>query len=149
MPTPYVSRLVPALPEDWKARYDGIVNIGVVCVLLKLARSVSPHFWLNVNDPGIEIPGIIEFSNLRPVGETVVYVPFYMPQSHPKFGRADAAFVAESMAAIRRINPAIGEGDLKASLVGRLRHAPPVRPDERRGGEEGGRTCRTVGCAAH
>lgn len=126
MPTPYVSRLVPALPEAWKAGYDAIVNIGVVCVLLKLARPVSPHFWLNINDPEIEIPGLIEFSNLRPVGETVVYVPFYMPQSHPKFGRADAEFVAESMAAIRRVNPAIGEGDLKASLVGRLRHAQPV-----------------------
>src|SRR3546814_16084082 len=86
MPTPYVSPLVPALPEDLKARYDGIVNIGVVCVLLKLARSVSPHFWLNVNDPGIEIPGIIEFSNLRPAGETVVYVPFYMRSAERREG---------------------------------------------------------------
>lgn len=126
MPTPYVSRLVPALPDDWKARYDGIVNIGVVCVLLRLAKSVSPHFWLNINDPAIEIPGIIEFSRLRPVDDTVVYVPFYMPVTHAKFGRDDAAFVAESMAAIRRVNPAVGEGDLKASLVGRLRHAQPV-----------------------
>ncbi|MEQ9329820.1 NAD(P)/FAD-dependent oxidoreductase [Thalassobaculum sp.] len=126
MPTPYVSKLVPALPDDWKARYDGIVNIGVVCVLLRLSKSVSPHFWVNINDPAVEIPGIIEFSRLRPVEDTVVYVPFYMPQSHPKFGRDDAAFVAESMAAIRRLNPAVGEGDLKASLVGRLRHAQPV-----------------------
>ncbi|MEQ8816896.1 MAG: NAD(P)/FAD-dependent oxidoreductase [Thalassobaculum sp.] len=126
MPTPYVSKLVPALPDDWKARYDGIVNIGVVCVLLRLSKSVSPHFWVNINDPAVEIPGIIEFSRLRPVEDTVVYVPFYMPQSHPKFGRDDAAFVAESMAAIRRLNPAVGESDLKASLVGRLRHAQPV-----------------------
>ncbi len=126
MPTPYVSKLVPALPDDWKARYDGIVNIGVVCVLLRLARSVSPHFWVNINDPEVEVPGIIEFSRLRPVDDTVVYVPFYMPVTHPKFGRDDAAFVAESMAAVRRLNPAIRESDLKASLVGRLRHAQPV-----------------------
>lgn len=126
MPTPYVSDLVPALPDDWKARYDAIENIGVVCVLLRLKKSVSPHFWVNINDPAVEIPGIIEFSRLRPVDDTVVYVPFYMPQSHPKFARDDAAFVAESMAAIRRLNPAIGEDDLKASLVGRLRHAQPV-----------------------
>ncbi|GHD61797.1 oxidoreductase [Thalassobaculum fulvum] len=126
MPTPYVSRLVPALPDDWKGRYDAIENIGVVCVLLRLNKSVSPHFWVNINDPAVEIPGIIEFSRLRPVDDTVVYVPFYMPQSHPKFGRDDAAFVAESMAAIRRLNPAIGDDDLKASLVGRLRHAQPV-----------------------
>lgn len=126
MPTPYVSRLVPALPDDWKARYDAIVNIGVVCVLLKLRRSVSPHFWVNINDPAIEVPGIIEFSNLRPVSDTVVYVPFYMPRSHPKFGRDDDAFVAESMACVRRLNPAIGDDDLIGSAVGRLRHAQPV-----------------------
>lgn len=126
MPTPYVSRLVPALPDDWKARYDAIENIGVVCVLLRLRQSVSPHFWVNINDPAIEIPGIIEFSRLRPVDGTVVYVPFYMPQTHPKFGRDDDAFVTESMAAIRRLNPAIGDDDLTASLVGRLRHAQPV-----------------------
>ena len=117
---------MPALPDDWKARYDGIVNIGVVCVLLKLKRPVSPHFWVNINDPAVEVPGIIEFSNVRPLAETVVYVPFYMPTTHAKFGRDDAAFVAEAMAAVRRVNPAIGDGDLKASLVGRLRHAQPV-----------------------
>jgi len=126
MPTPYVSRMVPALPEDWKARYDGIVNIGVVCVLLKLKRSVTPHFWVNINDPAVEVPGLIEFSNLRPLPDTVVYVPFYMPTTHPKFGRDDGAFVAEAMAAVRRVNPSIGDADLRASLVGRLRHAQPV-----------------------
>ena len=56
----------------------------------------------------------------------MVYVPFYMPQTHIKFGGSDSSFVAESMAAIRRLNPTIGDGDLKASLVGRLRHAQPV-----------------------
>ncbi|MEQ8395120.1 NAD(P)/FAD-dependent oxidoreductase [Thalassobaculum sp.] len=128
MPTPYVARLIPGLPDDWNAAYDRIDNIGVVCVLLKLARSVSPHFWVNINDPAIDIPGIIEFSNLRPVDETVVYVPFYMPQTNVKFGGSDSDFVAESMAAIRRLNPTIDDTDLKASMVGRLRHAQPVCP---------------------
>src|SRR5262249_2390314 len=66
VPTPHVSRLVPSLPEAWKAKYDAIQNIGVVCVVFKLRRSVSPHFWINIIDPAFEIPGIIEFSNLRP-----------------------------------------------------------------------------------
>jgi len=126
VPTPYVSRLIPALPADWKAKYDAITNIGVVCVLLKLKRSVSRHFWVNINDKKIEIPGIIEFSNLRPVEDTVVYVPFYMPTTHPKWDRDDDAFVTESMAAIKRMNPEIADADLKSATVGRLRHAQPV-----------------------
>ena len=126
MPTPFIAELVPSLPNDWKAKYEAIRNIGVVCVILKLARSVTPHFWVNINDPAIEIPGIIEFSNLRAVSDTVVYVPFYMPQSHPKFGRDDAAFIAESMACVRRLNPSLGESDVLATRVGRLRYAQPV-----------------------
>ena len=79
MPTPLVSEAVPDLPEAWKAKYDAIQNIGVCCLVFKLKRSVTPHFWVNIAEPGIEIPGIIEFSNLRPLPDTVVFVPYYMP----------------------------------------------------------------------
>lgn len=126
MPTPFVSSLVPALPDDWKAKYDAIVNIGVVCVLLKLRRPVTKHFWVNINDKAVDIPGIIEFSNLRPVADSVVYVPFYMPTTNPKFGRDDAAFIAESMACLKRVNPDVTDADLLASRIGRLRYAQPV-----------------------
>lgn len=128
VPTPFVSALVPGLSDTARARYDAIRNIGVVCVLLKLARPVTRHFWLNVNDAGIDIPGIVEFSNLRPLPHTVVYVPYYMPQTHPKFTRPNEAFVAEAYGYLRKLNPALQPQDLKASQVGRLRYAQPVCP---------------------
>lgn len=126
VPTPLVSRLVPDLPEDWKARYDAIRNIGVVCLILKLKRPVTKHFWVNIVDDAIPIPGIIEFSNLRPTGDTIVYVPYYMPVTQPKWGWSDEAFIAEAMAAIARVNPAVGAGDLIDAKVGRLTHAQPI-----------------------
>ena len=84
-PTPYVAAMVPDLPEDWKQKYEAIRNIGVICVLFKLARPVSPHFWVNISEPDIEIPGVIEVSNLRPMDASVVYVPYYMPITNAKF----------------------------------------------------------------
>lgn len=126
VPTPYVSQLVPALSDAETASYDAIENIGVVCVVLKLRKKVTDHFWVNICDDAIEFPGIVEFSNLRPTPEPIVYVPFYMPTSHPRFSNPDEDIVAESMAAIRRLNPDIGDGDLLASKVGRLRYAQPV-----------------------
>lgn len=126
MPTPYVSNTVPSLPDDWKQRYESIANIGVVCLLFKLKRSVTPHFWVNVTEPGIEIPGIIEFSNLRPVGDTIVFVPYYMPVTNPKFAWPDEQLIDEAFGYIRRINPAIERSDIIATYVGRLRHAQPV-----------------------
>ncbi len=130
VPTPHVAILAPDLPEDWRQAYARIVNIGVVCVVLKLRRSVTPHFWVNVVDPDMPIPGIIEFSNLRPsgTGEAVVYVPYYMPTTNPLWGRTDEDFIARSLACIARINPAVSRDDLVASHVGRLRLAQPVCP---------------------
>ena len=126
VPTPYVSRIVPDLPE--RARYDAIANIGVVCVVFRLKRSVTPHFWVNISDPRFEIPGIVEFSNLRPTGDTVVYIPYYMPVTHEKFAKDDAFFRAEGFGYLKILNPALSDDDVVAFYVGRLRHAQPVCP---------------------
>ena len=74
----------------------------------------------------IDVPGIIEFSNLRPIGDTIVYVPFYMPVTHPNWQLSDAELAEETFKAIRRINPSISEADRIGVHVGRLRHAQPV-----------------------
>jgi protoporphyrinogen oxidase len=85
VPVQFVPDLVPTLPEQTKQAYRAIQNSGVICVLLKLARPVSPHFWVNIAEPNLEAAGIIEFSNLRPVDHAVVYVPFYVSHEHPRW----------------------------------------------------------------
>jgi len=50
MAIPYVTKLIPDLPDAHRAKLDAIRNIGVVCVVLKLRKSVTPHFWVNIND---------------------------------------------------------------------------------------------------
>lgn len=68
-----------------REKVAAIKNVGVVCVLLKLKRKFTDTFWLNINDPRIEIPGIIEYTNLNPVdgpsGASIIYAPYYMPQA--------------------------------------------------------------------
>jgi protoporphyrinogen oxidase len=126
VPTPLVSAMVPDLPADWKAKYDAIKNIGVCCLLFKLKRSVTPHFWVNISDPNVQIPGIIEFSNLRPMNHPLVYVPYYMPVTHEKFRWPADRLVNEAFGYMRRINPALTETDIIATHVARLRHAQPI-----------------------
>jgi protoporphyrinogen oxidase len=128
VPTPLIARLVPDLSDGERARYAAICNIGVVCVVFRLKRSVTPHFWVNICDPRFGIPGIVEFSNLRPTGDTVVYVPFYMPTTNIKFARSDELFRAEALGYLQLINPNIREHEVIACHVGRLRHAQPVCP---------------------
>jgi protoporphyrinogen oxidase len=125
-PTPYVAAMVPDLPEDWKRKYEAIHNIGVICVIFKLAKPVSPHFWLNISEPGIEIPGVIEVSNLRPMDASVVYVPYYMPITNEKFSWPDERLIAEGFDCLRRLNPELATGDILATKVARLRHGQPI-----------------------
>ena len=117
---------MPALPDAAKAQYDAIPNIGVCCLVFRLARPVTQHFWVNISEPDIEIPGIIEFSNLRPVDGAVVFVPYYMPVTHPKWGWSDQALLDEAWGYLRRINPGLTDADRLDGRVARLTHAQPV-----------------------
>jgi protoporphyrinogen oxidase len=128
IPMPLVSRLVPDLPEQSKALYDGIKNIGVACLIFKLKSSVTPHFWVNITDDRIAIPGVVEFSNLRPTRDTIVFVPYYMPISNPKWALTDSELLAEAFGYLKLLNPRLTDADLIDSRVGRLRYAQPVCP---------------------
>ncbi|MEM1162602.1 MAG: FAD-dependent oxidoreductase, partial [Pseudomonadota bacterium] len=128
VPTPLLSGMIPGLTDAEKAAYDAIENIGVVCLLFKLKKSVTPHFWLNVMDEGIEIPGIIQFSNLRPMDDHVVYVPYYMPVTNPKWALSNDALIAEAAGYLRVLNPDLGEDDIIEAQAGRLTHSQPVCP---------------------
>jgi protoporphyrinogen oxidase len=126
VPAPLLPELVPDLPDDTKAAYRAIRNIGVVCVMLHLRQKVSPYFWVNIVDPTIEIPGFIEFTNLRPVGANIVYVPYYMPVTHEKWQWSNERLVQEAFGYLRQVNSTLTETDLLDSAVGKLRYAQHV-----------------------
>ncbi|HTO66271.1 MAG TPA: hypothetical protein VMM15_34045, partial [Bradyrhizobium sp.] len=50
VPIPYISKMIPDLPASARAAYQKFLNIGVACLIFKLKRSVTPHFWVNVTD---------------------------------------------------------------------------------------------------
>jgi protoporphyrinogen oxidase len=126
VPVQQVPGMVPDLPEEWKARYAAIHNIGICCVIFKLKRKVSPHFWVNITDASQRIPGIVEFSNLRPVDDNIVYVPYYMPITDPRFSMTDGELVDDSFACLTMVNPELTRADLIDARVGRLRYAQPI-----------------------
>lgn len=126
IPLPYVARLVPALPARERQQIEAIRNVGVVCVLLKLKRPFTRNFWTNINDPRIEIPGLIEYSNLNPLGATIVYAPFYMPQGHPKYQRPFPEFVQETIAAMQVMRPDWDPSEVVDSMASRYEFAQTV-----------------------
>lgn len=126
LPLPYVPSVMPDLPNDLLAKFRAIKNIAVVCVIVKLRREVTENFWLNTNDPAMDIPGLVEYTNLRPLDQHIVYVPFYMPGEHPKFAEPDQAFLAKVRTYLKAINPTLTDGDFIDMRASRYRFAQPI-----------------------
>jgi protoporphyrinogen oxidase len=126
IPLPYVPKLMPDLPEDIMAKFSTTKNIAVVCVIAKLRKAVTENFWLNTNDPDMDIPGLVEYTNLRPLDQHVVYVPFYVPGEHPLYAEPDEAFLTKVRNYLRKINPSLTDDDFVEMRASRYRYAQPI-----------------------
>jgi protoporphyrinogen oxidase len=126
IPLPYVPKLMPDLPADVLTKFKSIKNIAVVCVIVKLSKAVTENFWLNTNDPEMDIPGLVEYTNLRPLDQHVVYVPFYVPGEHPMFAEPDEAFLNKVRRYLKKINPTLTDEDFVDMRASRYRYAQPI-----------------------
>ena len=130
IPLQYLPKMIPQLPDEHLTQYKQVQNIGVVCLLFKLKKAVTPNFWLNISDDNFEIPGVIEMSNLRPLSEHTVYVPYYMPQSLDKFKWTDQQFINEAQTYLKKLNPELTDSDFIDINVSRYAFAQPIcQPD--------------------
>jgi protoporphyrinogen oxidase len=126
VPLPYIPKLIPDLPSAMLEQFQALKNIAVVCVITKLRKPLTNNFWLNTNDPDMDIPGIVEYSNLRPLDCHIVYVPFYMPGEHPKFAEDDQVFLDKVKRYFKKINPTLTDDDFIDMHASRYRHAQPI-----------------------
>ncbi|MDR1833219.1 MAG: FAD-dependent oxidoreductase, partial [Propionibacteriaceae bacterium] len=127
IPVQYLPRLAPGLPAADAAKLRALDNVGVVCAVAKLAQALSGNFWVNITDPRMDVPGVIEISNLRQdLGAHIVYVPFYLHKDNPKYAEPDAAFATKVRQYLRWINPALRPEDILDVAVFRYEYAQPV-----------------------
>jgi len=126
VPLKYVPRIAPDLAGDERRRIEAIENIGVVCVVLKLAKPLTRYFWMNTNDERLAIPGIVEYTNLAPLPAHIVYFPYYMPKSHPKWSWEPARFVDEVKRYVSIVRPDWDPSTLLATHASRYEFAQTV-----------------------
>ena len=130
-PMQYVPAMVPALPEAFSRQVAAIHNIPVACVILKLSHPLSENFWMNISDERIAIPGLIEYSNLNPgkgTGEHIVYAPYYMPKTHPKWQWSNEQLIDEVISYLPMINPAFKPEWIRATHCHRYEYAQTICP---------------------
>jgi protoporphyrinogen oxidase len=93
---------------------------------MKLKRQVTENFWVNINDENMDIPGMVEYSNLRPLDCTIVYVPYYLPSEHPKYSESDDIFASKVKSFLMKINPSLLESDFLDVKCNRYKYAQPI-----------------------
>ena len=108
--------------------FKSINNIAVVCVIVKLKKALTENFWLNVRDDDMDVPGIIEYSNLNPntKGDHIIYVPYYVPGDNPIYQDDDEVFFDKIRGYLKTINPELADEDFLAMKASRYRYAQPV-----------------------
>ncbi|MFA7685207.1 MAG: NAD(P)/FAD-dependent oxidoreductase [Candidatus Gracilibacteria bacterium] len=105
IPFQYLPEIIERDLDETKKMIRGIDNIGIICVILKLKNPLTDNFWININDPSIEIPGLIEYSNLNNLKENIVYAPFYLSKLNPKYKKTNDELINEVISYLPKINP--------------------------------------------
>lgn len=128
IPLPYVADIFSGIiPPDAEQMFRNVINEGVVCVIVKLKKALTDNFWLNVNDDEMDIPGIIEYSNLNPCnGNHILYVPYYMPVTNSKFIESDEVYCQKIKKYFKKINPSLTDEDFEKIVVSRYTYAQPI-----------------------
>ena len=129
VPLPILTRIGPDLPSDYVNKALALDNIGVRCILLKLAKPLTKFFWVNVNDDSLPICGLIEYTNLNPAdGYSLVYSPTYVPRTDPEYARPGEEVLEETLEAISVILPEFDRATVVDYRVFREPFAQPVCP---------------------
>lgn len=129
VPLSILTRIGPDLPPDYVNKALALDNIGVRCIVLKLAQPLTKYFWVNVNDDSLPLCGLIEYTNLNPAdGYSLVYSPMYVARSEPEYSRPDEEVLEETLDAIAVIRPEFDRASLVDYRVFREPYAQPVCP---------------------
>jgi protoporphyrinogen oxidase len=129
VPSALAARLCPQLTQPETDQLNGVKYEGIICTSLLLKRSLSPYYVTNIVDASIPLTGVIEMSALVDKtmfkGRALVYLPRYLPPDHPAFEEPDEQIASESIAALRRMHPALQDDDVLACRVSRARYVYP------------------------
>ena len=129
-PSPVLLRLVPDLPESYRAKLTGLTYEAAAVALLQLSRPLSSIYWLNIADPDLPFTGIIEHTNFMPAseydGKHFVYLSKYLEPDHPYFTLPEEDLIATYLPFLTRINPEFDPSWVERWWVFRERAAQPI-----------------------
>jgi protoporphyrinogen oxidase len=125
---PMARRLLsPALAESAPA--DHCRYLGVVCLLMRLKRSISPYYHLNITDRRIPLTTVVETTHVVDpdhVGGHLVYASKYVDPSHADLDRPAEEVERDYRGHAKTIFPDLRDDEILSTVVQRARVVEPV-----------------------
>lgn len=118
------------LPEQYIEEKTKIQYTGIVCMILMLKSQFTKYYWLNIGEEDIPFGGLIEHTNLLPLGSYngnhILYISNYVYRDSPYFNMDKNQLLKSYMHHLKKINPAFNEEWIKDMLVFKDGYAQPV-----------------------
>jgi protoporphyrinogen oxidase len=111
------------------ARAERFRYLGVVCLLLRTRRSVSPYYHLNITDRRVPLTTVVETTHVVDpdhVGGHLLYAARYVDPGDEDQRRPVEEIAAEYLGHVRTIFPDLENEDVLDSVVQRARVTEPV-----------------------
>lgn len=130
IPLPQFLQMTPDLPADYRAQCEQIRFLGNSCLVLRLSRSLSSTYWLNVADPSFPFVGIIEHTNLDAKenygGDHIVYLSKYLPTTEKLFSFTPDEMLEYCIPFIQQIFPEFDRSWILSHHVWKAHYSQPV-----------------------
>ncbi len=130
LPTRLSCRLIPALSEDYRAKYDWGQAYGAHCLVLALKRQLTDSYWINICDSGYPFTGLFEHTNFRSSseydGKHLLYLGNYRPMNDPLFTYSKEEVIAEFLPHLQRLVPTFTLDDVLESWLFKAPFAQPI-----------------------
>jgi protoporphyrinogen oxidase len=116
--------------SEWINQLRRVRYLSNMCLVLRLKKSLSEAYWLNVNDPGFPFVGVIEHTNFDSPenykNSHIVYLSRYLSRDDPVWTFSDDEYLDYSFEHLKRMFPDLDHSWLLDSKVWRAEYAQPV-----------------------
>lgn len=119
-----------AADPEWISTLRRVKYLGNMCLVLRMNRSLSKTYWLNVNDPGFPFVGVIEHTNFDSTenynGSHIAYLSRYLAVEDPAWKYTDEDYFVFAFKHLKMMFPDLEESWILDYKVWRSPYAQPV-----------------------
>ena len=116
--------------REWLESLERVQYLGNMCLALRLNKSLSGTYWLNVNDPGFPFVGVIEHTNFDPPknynGSHIVYLSKYLATSDAIWSFSEKEYADFAIEHLKKMFPKFDKNNVIEYRMWREPYAQPV-----------------------